>query len=270
MNFVKLTQSIYNFNQQLKHSLALHHDNNSESSTSDSQMIVKIYLNFAFNAVSKGFDIIFCVLLFKIGGGLTLSYFPMVPLYLVQHAFRLLKGFYKEVEKFMKFRRFLRNIDENYPLVKYDEGHNEECAICKENMTQARKLPCNHAFHWFCIGQLIESGSKSCPICRAEFNNHNILRQQREPVNRGGAVNQRRGIFNLSLGRWLPNISIRFNRQPAVPRGPVIPIGEAIARVREIFPQLTDQQIEGEIRMARGHIDNAILRISEGIARGMY
>lgn len=23
----------------------------------------------------------------------------------------------------------------------------EECAICKEQMMQARKLPCNHCFH---------------------------------------------------------------------------------------------------------------------------
>ena len=134
-------------------------------------MIVKLYLNFAFNFCSKVVDIIFCGLLFKIGGGLTMSYFPMVPLYLIQHSYRLMSGLYKEVDKFVKFRRFLKNIDANYPLLKFEDGHHEECAICKENMTEARKLPCNHAFHWFCIVQLIESGSKNCPICRGEFNN---------------------------------------------------------------------------------------------------
>jgi hypothetical protein len=133
-------------------------------------MITKLYLNFTFNVLNSGIKLVFCAVLFKIGGGLTASYFPMVPLYLIQNCFSLLKNFYKEIEKFVKFRRFLKNIDANYPLIKFEENQHEDCAICKENMTQARKLPCNHAFHWFCIVQLIESGSKKCPICREEFN----------------------------------------------------------------------------------------------------
>ena len=63
----------------------------------------------------------------------------------------------------------LADIDSSYPIVENAEA--EECAICKENLLKARKLPCGHAFHWFCIVQLIESGSKNCPICRAEFHN---------------------------------------------------------------------------------------------------
>lgn len=163
---------MYNFRQQLKHSLALPEEGgSSESANSDSQMIAKLYINFFFNVLTCGVKIVFSGLLFKVSGGLTASFFPVVPLYLIQHCYALVKNFYKEIEKFVKFRRFLKNIDENYPLVNFDASQQEDCAICKDNMTQARKLPCNHAFHWLCIVQLIESGSKRCPICREEFNN---------------------------------------------------------------------------------------------------
>lgn len=57
---------------------------------------------------------------------------------------------------------------------------------------------------------------------------------------------------------------------PAARAGPVIPLNEAIDRVREIFPHMSNEQIEGEIRRARGHIDNAILSISEAMGRGLY
>lgn len=87
----------------------------------------------------------------------------------------------REVEKFRKFRSFLKNLNDDYPLVDFGAIHRqegvdaqqeyEECAICKEHMVQARKLPCGHCFHQFCIMQLIESGSKTCPICRNEFHN---------------------------------------------------------------------------------------------------
>jgi hypothetical protein len=75
-------------------------------------------------------------------------------------------------------------------------------------MTTARKLPCNHCFHQFCIMQLIESGSKNCPICRSEFS----IVQNRQNNNRGG------GFFRFRLGGWLPNISVRIRS-----RGPTIP-----------------------------------------------
>ena len=81
---------------------------------------------------------------------------------------------YHEIRKFNMFRTQLRDIDINFPLVEYPQDQPEDCAICKEGMLKARKLPCGHAFHWFCIVQLLESGSKNCPICRSEFNNPNV------------------------------------------------------------------------------------------------
>ena len=93
---------------------------------------------------------------------------------MLQHGYRMVLDLYHEIRKFKMFRTQLRDIDINFPLVEYPQDQPEDCAICKEGMLKARKLPCGHAFHWFCIVQLIESGSKNCPICRSEFNNPNV------------------------------------------------------------------------------------------------
>ena len=42
----------------------------------------------------------------------------------------------------------------------------EDCAICQDQMVTARKLPCGHFFHQFCMIQLIQNGCKNCPMCR--------------------------------------------------------------------------------------------------------
>jgi len=36
-------------------------------------------------------------------------------------------------------------------------------------MITSRRLPCAHSFHQFCIIQLIQSGSRNCPMCRKEI-----------------------------------------------------------------------------------------------------
>ena len=73
-------------------------------------------------------------------------------LYFIHLIFKYLNLIRHEIEKVRKFRTFLRNLNNDYPLVVFNNniGENqeiEECAICKENMISARKLPCNHCFH---------------------------------------------------------------------------------------------------------------------------
>jgi hypothetical protein len=77
VNLFKLSQSIYNFNLQLKHS---HHNSDEEpqhSASSDSQMIWKLYLNFGFDFVNKACQITFSLLLFYISEGFLVGYLPL-------------------------------------------------------------------------------------------------------------------------------------------------------------------------------------------------
>jgi len=45
--------------------------------------------------------------------------------------------------------------------------HLPECTICLEVPARPETLPCNHTFCGNCVNQLLASGSKACPNCRA-------------------------------------------------------------------------------------------------------
>jgi hypothetical protein len=72
--------------------------------------------------------------------------------------------------------------------------------------------------------QLIESGSKQCPNCRAEFQINNPQPNQ-VPNNRPRPNNS---IFNFRwIGGWLPNFSIRVIRGP---QRVIIPTAQTLER----------------------------------------
>jgi autocrine motility factor receptor len=201
---LKLVKSIYNFDFNLTHSLHL-----IEAADNDQRMINKLYVNFSLDISYKAVSIAFCGLLMYGSGAFTLSFFPMAQIFMVQHLYKLVTDISKEINKLRQFKMQLADIDSSYPIVEYANDSQEECAICKESMVKARKLPCAHAFHWFCIVQLIESGSKNCPICRAEFHNHRHQANHNRRRQRAAAAGAARW-----WPQWLrmPRIQIRFQR----------------------------------------------------------
>ncbi|KAI8576612.1 hypothetical protein K450DRAFT_255845 [Umbelopsis ramanniana AG] len=52
-----------------------------------------------------------------------------------------------------------------------NRGDYDICAVCldqfEENISQVRKLPCNHIFHAACIDPWLKDRSGFCPICKA-------------------------------------------------------------------------------------------------------
>lgn len=74
---------------------------------------------------------------------------------------------YNDINKKMQFNRFMKNLEKDFPLIKYvvtnevpeydpDDNsrvihknvqHLEDCAICQDQMVTARKLSCGHNFH---------------------------------------------------------------------------------------------------------------------------
>jgi hypothetical protein len=44
----------------------------------------------------------------------------------------------------------------------------EECVICFNELSSGMKLECGHEFHAECIANWFRSGSRACPVCRAE------------------------------------------------------------------------------------------------------
>lgn len=114
--------------------------------SSEEQVTLKFNLNVALTLVQKFLDLAFQVLVLWFSGS-NLGFFP-TQVYISHTLFNHVRAFLLEVDKYRKFRAFLRNLNNDYPQVTFDNAdEQEECAICKDNMVQARRLPCNHCFH---------------------------------------------------------------------------------------------------------------------------
>ena len=99
-----------------------------------------------------------------------------------------------------------------FPVVEYEKDSGEECIICTESFGKARRLPCGHHFHFFCIAKWLKKNpSKICPICRRD-----IFIADESARNRGSSFFPRSFGFRLEnrLFSWLPNISFRVMRGP--------------------------------------------------------
>ncbi|CAG8539909.1 5877_t:CDS:2 [Paraglomus occultum] len=73
----------------------------------------------------------------------------------------------KKIAAYRSYRQAITNMQAQYPSASEQEldEYNDDCAICRDNMTQARKLPCRHMFHLSCLRSWLEH-HESCPTCR--------------------------------------------------------------------------------------------------------
>ena len=63
-------------------------------------------------------------------------------------------------------------MEKNFPMATQEElvANSDDCAICWDKMDTARKLPCGHLFHNFCLRSWLEQDT-SCPTCRTSLRN---------------------------------------------------------------------------------------------------
>ncbi|GAB2233377.1 hypothetical protein Droror1_Dr00002599 [Drosera rotundifolia] len=83
----------------------------------------------------------------------------------------LLSAIVKRVKGFIKLRIALGALHGALPDATSDEikVYDDECAICREPMAKAKKLPCSHLFHLACLRSWLDQGLNevySCPTCR--------------------------------------------------------------------------------------------------------
>lgn len=83
----------------------------------------------------------------------------------------LLTAIFKRIKGFVKLRVALGALHEALPDATFEEieAYDDECAICREPMAKAKKLPCNHLFHLACLRSWLDQGLSeiySCPTCR--------------------------------------------------------------------------------------------------------
>eukprot|EP00484_Ammonia_sp_Unknown_P026011 CAMPEP_0197052990 /NCGR_PEP_ID=MMETSP1384-20130603/27362_1 /TAXON_ID=29189 /ORGANISM="Ammonia sp." /LENGTH=478 /DNA_ID=CAMNT_0042485817 /DNA_START=1046 /DNA_END=2482 /DNA_ORIENTATION=- len=117
------------------------------------------------------------------------------------------------------------------------ESHEYElCGICRDAMTEAKKLPCSHKFHLRCLMGWMRY-KHTCPICRRSLNHAgNANNENNNNQNNGNNANENANNNNNLLPWWLRlfsnfiqihNVDIIDARNLNVPRA-----GAAAARGR--------------------------------------
>eukprot|EP00262_Sarcandra_glabra_P020017 TRINITY_DN783_c0_g1_i1.p1 TRINITY_DN783_c0_g1~~TRINITY_DN783_c0_g1_i1.p1 ORF type:complete len:589 (+),score=56.43 TRINITY_DN783_c0_g1_i1:506-2272(+) len=83
----------------------------------------------------------------------------------------LVSAILKRIRGFIKLRMALSTLHGALPDATAEEllAYNDECAICREPMSRAKRLSCNHLFHLSCLRSWLDQGLSevySCPTCR--------------------------------------------------------------------------------------------------------
>lgn len=117
--------------------------------------------------------------------GLYLTFFAIVtafyglPLHLIREVYITFYTLRDRVVRFVHYRRLTSNMNARFPDATPDELANSDrtCIICREDMETAKKLPCNHLFHFRCLRTWLERSS-TCPTCRAAIPLNPLPQQQ--------------------------------------------------------------------------------------------
>ncbi|KAL2624061.1 hypothetical protein R1flu_008306 [Riccia fluitans] len=83
----------------------------------------------------------------------------------------LLSALSKRIKGFMRLRTAMNTLRGALPDATEEEilAYEDDCAICKEPMARAKRLPCAHLFHLSCLRSWLDQGlaeAYSCPTCR--------------------------------------------------------------------------------------------------------
>ncbi|CAA6663303.1 unnamed protein product [Spirodela intermedia] len=117
----------------------------------------------------------------------------------------LIGGIIKRVKGYIKLRKALLSLDVSLPDATSEElrTFDDECAICREPMSRAKKLSCNHLFHLSCLKSWLDQGLAdvySCPTCRRPL----FLSSSRDHASsntRGGSTTEQQAHSGLDEHR---------------------------------------------------------------------
>lgn len=91
-----------------------------------------------------------------------------IPLHIIRDLYMTFRSFVLRVRDLIQYRRATNNMDQRYPNATLEElaSSDRVCIICREEMNiEAKKLPCEHLFHFQCLRSWLER-QQTCPICR--------------------------------------------------------------------------------------------------------
>eukprot|EP01041_Mallomonas_annulata_P004822 gene4822-9617_t len=88
-----------------------------------------------------------------------------LPIHIVRDVWMAFNTFHKQLSSFIKYIRLTSNLDSRFPDATVEEIISSgDCLICRENMENAKKLPCGHVFHLDCLRMWLQH-QQTCPLC---------------------------------------------------------------------------------------------------------
>ncbi|KAK6642582.1 hypothetical protein RUM43_004084 [Polyplax serrata] len=182
----------------------------------------------------------------------------------------------RRIKKHRNYLWVLNHMEQNYPLATAEElmAHKDNCAICWEEMDNARKLPCGHLFHNSCLQSWLEQDT-SCPTCRTVLSvqSRHVLDaasrlEQMETV--GGNRRMPNHFFHFDGSRyvsWLPSFSLEVTHLQLSPHQlPVMQnfqIDVMVRQVQQLFPHIPATVIADDLRISRS-VELTIENILDG------
>uniref|UniRef100_A0A4W6ELJ8 E3 ubiquitin-protein ligase AMFR n=1 Tax=Lates calcarifer TaxID=8187 RepID=A0A4W6ELJ8_LATCA len=177
----------------------------------------------------------------------------------------LIQEVQKRIRRHHNYLRVLRNMETRFSVASADElaANNDDCAICWDVMSSARKLPCGHLFHSSCLRSWLEQDT-SCPTCRMSLNigeggeGGQGEREAREAVPdnmaAGAGVDARPHLNQSRIASWLPSFSVEVmattNFLGIAPANPS-QLNPMAQQIQEMFPQVPLQLILQDLEITR-------------------
>ncbi|XP_043084044.1 autocrine motility factor receptor a [Puntigrus tetrazona] len=178
----------------------------------------------------------------------------------------------RRIRRHKNYLRVIDNMESRFAVATPDElvANNDDCAICWDSMTTARKLPCGHLFHNSCLRSWLEQDT-SCPTCRMSLNISEGGREreegQREPLDENMAagpgtearqhLNQHNHFFHFDGSRiasWLPSFSVEVMHTTnilGIAQANNSQLNAMAHQIQEMFPQVPYHLILQDLQLTR-------------------
>ncbi|XP_067291987.1 E3 ubiquitin-protein ligase AMFR [Pseudorasbora parva] len=178
----------------------------------------------------------------------------------------------RRIRRHKNYLRVIDNMESRFAVATSEElvANNDDCAICWDSMTSARKLPCGHLFHNSCLRSWLEQDT-SCPTCRMSLNINEGGREreegQREPHDDNMApgpgaearphLNQHNHFFHFDGSRiasWLPSFSVEVMHTTnilGIAQANNSQLNAMAHQIQEMFPQVPYHLILQDLQLTR-------------------
>ncbi|TSM52249.1 E3 ubiquitin-protein ligase AMFR [Bagarius yarrelli] len=178
----------------------------------------------------------------------------------------------RRIRRHKNYLRVIDNMESRFAVATPDElvANNDDCAICWDSMTSARKLPCGHLFHSSCLRSWLEQDT-SCPTCRMSLNINEGVREreegQRAPADDNMAagpgndvrphLNQHNHFFHFDGSRiasWLPSFSVEVMHTTnilSIAQVNNSQLNTMAHQIQEMFPQVPYHLVLQDLQLTR-------------------